>query len=105
VEITLTDITTSQRADLDFRRVSTPAPKPSAPPSSEPATGPRTAPITIEDAGNLLFILVIIFAVLVVIYFLIRVQKRGGRRGRGLTFSGKDLGSNRESYNYPYYRK
>ena len=100
IEINLETITSSNRADIDFNRVSTPAPKP---PTTEPTPSPRpsTPIITREEVGSLLKILIVVFVVLLIVYFFIRVKKRPSSK---LQFNRRDLGAYRDTTLQLYYK-
>ena len=100
IEVNLEAITSSNRADITFTRVSTPAPQTA---TTEPSTPPRpsTPIITREEAGSLLKILVVVFVILLIVYFFIRIKKRPSNK---LQFNRRDLGAYRDTTLQLYYK-
>ena len=100
IEVNLEAITSSNRADITFTRVSTPAPKQD---TTEPiqTTRPSTPILTKEEAGSLLKILVVVFVILLIVYFFIRIKKRPNNK---LQFSKRDLGAYRDTTLQLYYK-
>ncbi|MDP4012297.1 MAG: hypothetical protein Q8R00_01700 [Candidatus Nanoarchaeia archaeon] len=104
VEVTFENVATSNRADLTFKRVSTQA---STQPETTEPVAPKPSgilPLTKEGVSSLLITLIIIFIVLLIIYSYIKLRQKGSR-GRGVSFSNRDLGSRRDQFAYNYHRK
>ncbi len=100
IEVKLEAITSSNRADITFTRVSTPAPKQDTTEPTQP-TRPSTPIFTKEEAGSLLKILVVVFVILLIVYFFIRIKKRPSNK---LQFSKRDLGAYRDTTLQLYYK-